>query len=870
MNQNRILLTVGIGGVLGAILVASPQASPPPKVEKAKIDYQRDIAPLFQTRCYSCHGPAQQTNGLRLDVRAAAMAGGVSGAPIKPGKSAESRLIQLVSGTGKIVMPPVGPRLSEEQVSLLRAWIDEGASWPETELPAQAGTSAKSAHWAFQPVRPPDLPTVRKRHWVRNPVDAFVLSRLESEGIDPSPEADRYTLIRRLSLDLIGTPPTPQEISDFIQDNRPSSYERLLDRLLASPHYGEKWARHWLDLARYADSDGYETDQLRPYAWRYRDWVIDALNRNVPYDQFTIEQLAGDLLPDASVEQKVATGFNRNTLSNREGGADPEEYRVEQVVDRISTMGTVWLGMTVGCARCHNHKYDPISQKEFYQLYAFFNNADEINIAAPTPGEVGQYLRGRPEYDKKRREILCDLEKQLAPQQTAWEKKIKEAVANPGKDYHWDRQWELLGLIWEGGKGGGQLEGRFIFDTDPAKRTETQKERLFEYFLREGELIDPQRFKELNIKDVIKKLDDLEKTYGGLTQAPTFFENPHPRTSYVHLRGDFRSKGIDVEPALPAVFAVPPSDTKSSRLTFARWLVSKQNPLTARVAVNRLWQELFGAGIVLTSEDFGTHGARPTHAELLDWLASEYMDGGWDTKQMIRLIVTSATYRQSSRIRKELEVRDPANTLLARQSRVRLPAELIRDSSLAVSGLLSNTVGGPSVHPPQPESVTKQAFETPWVESTGPDRYRRGLYIWLQRTAPYAQLINFDAPDPVRTCSRRERSDTPLQALNLLNDPVFFEAAQSLAMRILSEKNGGTADRIRYGFELCTSRPPDSEEIQRLTLYFNRQRDSLKSEPDAVPAMFPNRVDGTDPVDAAAWTGLSSVLLNLDEFITRE
>ena len=390
-------MTAGIAGALATILVASPQASPP----KVKIDYQRDVAPIFQTRCYSCHGLAQQTNGLRLDVKAAAMSGGVSGPSIKPGNGAESKLIQLVSGTGKIAMPPVGPRLSEDQVALLRAWIDQGASWPETETPSQAGAPPKSAHWAFQPVRRPDPPSVRKRPWVRNPIDTFILARLESEGIDPSPEADRYTQIRRLSLDLIGIPPAPQEIAEFIQDKRPSAYDRLVDRLLASSHYGEKWARHWLDLARYADSDGYETDQLRPYAWRYRDWVIDALNRNLPYDQFTIEQLAGDLLPDATVEQKVATGFNRNTLSNREGGADPEEYRVERVVDRASTMGTVWLGMTVGCARCHNHKYDPISQKEFYQLYAFFNNADEINISAPTPGRIGAVPQSKAQNTKR-------------------------------------------------------------------------------------------------------------------------------------------------------------------------------------------------------------------------------------------------------------------------------------------------------------------------------------------------------------------------------------------------------------------------------------------------------------------------------------
>jgi len=547
-----------------------------------------------------------------------------------------------------------------------------------------------------------------------------------------------------------------------------------------------------------------------------------------------------------------------------------EEYRVEQIVDRASTIGTVWLGLTVGCARCHDHKYDPVSQKEFYQLYAFFNNADEINIPAPLPGEMGEYLRTQPDYEKKRREILGNLAAELAAQQAAWEKKTLDAAVNAGKDYRWDRQWELLGLIWEGGKGGGQIEGRFILETSPEQRTAQQKDRLFEYFLRRGQLIDEARFKELNVKEVLKKLDELEKSYRGLTLAPTLFENPRPRTSYIHMRGDFRSKGVDVQPGVPAVLPPFPADGRPSRLALARWLVSRQNPLTARVAVNRLWQELFGTGIVQTSEDFGAQGARPAHPEFIDWLASEYMDRRWDTKYMIRLMVTSATYRQLSQSRKDVESRDPGNRLLARQSRLRLPAELIRDSTLAVSSLLSGKIGGRSVYPPQPESVTKQAFEMPWPESKGPDRYRRGLYIWLQRTAPYAQLINFDAPDPVRACSRRERSDTPLQALNLLNDPVFFEAAQALAMRVLNERQADLAGRIRYAFELCLMREPDSDELSRLTRYFETQRDILRRDPKPALSLFPNRVEGVDPVDAGAWTGLSSVLLNLDEFITRD
>lgn len=863
----RSALSLTLGGVVSVALAIAQNQLPP----KPAIDFNVDIAPVFQQRCLSCHGAAQQMNGLRLDQKAAALAGGYSGPVIKPGNSTESKLIQLVSGATKIVMPPTGPRLTSEQIQLLRTWIDQGAPWPEGAPMAKPQMSAvKGAHWAFQPPRRPKLPSVRKRDWIRNPVDHFVLARLESEGLTPSPEAARRTLIRRLSLDLIGLPPTPEQVADFLSDNRPDAYERLVDGLLASPHWGEKWARHWLDLARYADSDGYETDQLRPHAWRYRNWVIDALNRNMPYDEFTIEQIAGDLLPNATVEQKIATGFNRNTLSNREGGADVEEYRVEQIVDRTSTVGTVWLGLSVGCARCHDHKYDPISQKEFYQLYAFWNNADEINIPAPLPGDLGEYLRSRPDYEKKRREILGDLDVQLASLQAAWEKKTLDAAANPGKDYRWDRQWELLGLIWEGGKGGGQLEGRYILETDPAKRTQAQKDRLFEYFLGRGDLIDPERFKELHVKEALQCLDSLHAAYPSLTLAPTLFENQRPRKTHLLVRGDFRSPGVDVEPGVPGVLPPLPPDPKPNRLAFARWLVSKDNPLTARVAVNRIWQELFGAGLVLTSEDFGTQGAKPTYPELLDWLATEFIDQGWDIKRITRLMVNSAVYRQSSKVRKELETRDPTNRLLARQSRFRIPGELVRDSSLAVSGLLSTAIGGPSTHPPQPLSVSREAFDTPWVESKGPDRYRRGLYTWLQRTAPYAQLITFDAPDPVRTCSRRERSNTPLQALTLLNDPVFFEAAQALAARILDEGHGSVADRIRYGFELCTARDPDSEETARLARYFEKQKQILLKDKPSAEALFPNRVEGVDPIDAGAWAALSSVLLNLDEFLSRE
>ena len=872
----KVSIRSAVGGALSWLLVSAYSQTSPGAL---KVDFERDVAPVFRDHCVSCHGAAVAQHGLRLDQKAGALAGGQSGTVIKPGDSANSKLIQYVSGSGKIVMPPVGPRLSAEQVNLLRVWVDQGANWPDSAAGAEKPAKAQSTHWAFQAPRHYEPPVVRKREWVRNPIDAFILARLESEGVESSPEADRATLIRRLSLDLIGLPPLPEELANFVSDNRPDAYERLVDRLLASPHYGEKWARHWLDLARYADSDGYETDALRPYAWRYRNWVIDAFNRNMPFDEFTIEQIAGDLLPNATVEQKVATGFHRNTLSNREGGADLEEYRVEQIVDRTSTVGTAWLGLTMGCARCHNHKYDPISQKEFYSFYAFFNNADEINIQAPLPGEIGPYLKDRPEYERKRREILGNLETELTPQQAEWEKKVLDAEVHPGKDYKWDRAWELLGLVWERGLGegrpirlisGGQLEGQFIVKLDPSKRTNDQRRRLFDYFLHWADLNYPERFEQLKIKEVVKRLDELDVSSTFLTQAPTVFENPNPRTSYVHIRGDFRSRGLTVEPGTPAVLPLLPADPKPSRLTLARWLVSRDNPLTARVTVNRIWQELFGAGLVLTSEDFGTQGARPTHPELLDWLATQFRDHGWEVKGMVKLIVTSATYRQSSAVRQDLKSRDPNNRLLARQSRLRLPAELVRDSALAVSGLLNTSVGGPSVRPPQPTYVSKEGYENLWPESKGADRYRRGMYIWLQRTSLYAQLSIFDAPDTNRTCSRRERSNTPLQALVLLNDPVFMEAAEGLAERVLREVPGGDSDRIRYAFDLCLARQPAPAEEEHLADYLKRQEDIMKREPRSVSALVPVPIDGVEPVAAAAWVGLSSVLLNMDEFVTRE
>jgi hypothetical protein len=824
-----------------------------PPAAKVKIEFARDIEPLLAKRCVLCHGPQQQMSGLRLDQKDAALKGGASGADILPGKSAESRLVRLVGGLEKKVMPPMGARLTTDEIGLLRAWIDQGVDW----------STAKAPHWSFQKIERTPVPAVRDRAWPRNAVDNFILARLEHEGIAPSPEAGKLTLLRRVSLDLTGLPPTPEEVREYLSDNRPDAYERLVDRLLDSPHYGEKWARYWLDLARYADSDGYEKDRSRPWAWRYRHWVIDALNRDMPFDEFTIEQLAGDLLPNRNLDTLVATGFNRNTLTNREGGTDPEQFRDEQVLDRAATLGTVWMGLTVGCAQCHNHKFDPISQKEFYQLTAFFNTQEEVNIQAPLAGELGPYLAAKPEYDRKRRALL---EEYKIPEALAdYESKLRESALHPGHHEDWDFAYGEFTHTVD--------NARKVLFLDPAKRSEVQQNALLDVFLGScGNLYPKEHCDELKVRDVRTRLNELNAKLPPVSYAPVLLENDTPPKTYIHVKGDWRDRGAEVEPGTLAVLPPLPAGDKATRLALARWLVSPDHPLTSRVAVNRIWQEVFGRGIVYTSEDFGTQGDRPTHPELLDWLSTEYMQRGWSMKQMVRLLVTSSTYRQSSHARPELQEKDPGNTLLARQSRLRLPAELIRDEVLYAAGLLDLRVGGRSVKPPQPKGVAELSYagSVKWDESTGADRYRRGLYIHFQRTVPYPQLMNFDAPAASLACTRRERTDTPLQALNLMNDPVFFEAAQALAFRILRESTGAFRDRLKFAYAVTLAREPNAREAERMGKYFDDARGDLQAHPQTVPALFPNQLEGVPQAEAAAWVELSRVLLNLDEFITKD
>lgn len=698
------------------------------------------------------------------------------------------------------------------------------------QILAVLATAQEPSLWSLRPVKRHPLPVVRQESWVRNPIDRFVLAKLEKEGLTPAPEADRATLLRRVTLDLTGLPPTPEEVTAFLADAQPGAWERVVDRLLESPRYGEKWARHWLDQARYADSDGYRSDGFRPYAWRWRQWVVGAINSDMPFDQFTIQQIAGDLLPGG----QIATGFQRNTLTNREGGTDPEQFRMEAVIDRTNTLGTVWLGLTVGCAQCHDHKFDPITQKDYYRLMAFFNTAEEWTIDAPMPGELGPYLAAAPGIERKRAELLAQYG--VEPLKAEWERRMLEAAASPGKWLDWDHAFDDLRTSLDAGEK--------ILRTPPAMRTPRQQKMMVDYFLGNYDrVISKERAKELQFDKLRKELQALDKSLPKLTEAMVIREEMPRRATHVLLRGDYRSPGPKVPPGTPA--ALPPLRTEGepTRLDLARWLVSPENPLVSRVAVNRIWQQYFGRGLVKTSENFGNQGEAPTHPELLDWLALDFQSSGWRLKRLHRLIVTSATYRQSSKIRSE----DPGNLLLARQARVRLPAELIRDSMLAASGLLE-VGGGPST-----------------TES-----YQRGIYMRVFRNKPHSFLANFDAPPGYAPVCRRTNSITPLQALNLLNDPLFGEGARALALRVTTGP-AEFAQRLERIFLLTLGRVPSEGDRRDMQEYFERQSALLRENPQAVDAMIPPGLEtNAQRTELAAWAGVASVLMNTDEFITRE
>ena len=826
-------------------------------------DFQADIEPIFHERCYMCHGPANQMSGFRLDRKDAALKGGYSGAVIVPGDAAGSKLVERISSDkDNFKMPPAGPALKPEQVAAVKAWIDAGAEWPEKPATPELTEEQKTLFWSFQPVVKPAPPEVDAESWVRNPVDRFVLAKLEQEDVAPSPEADRITLARRVSFDLIGLPPEPDQLQSFLADEEPGAYERYVDELLRSPHYGERQAIEWLDAARYADSEGYERDPLRPHAWRWRHWVIDALNRDMPFDRFTVEQIAGDLLPNATLEQRVATGFLRNGIKNREAGVKNEEKRFEETLDRVNTIGTVWLGLTVGCAQCHDHKYDPISQKELYQLYAVFNNAVERDIDAPLPGEFGSYLLAYPKYRAERDKLIADAD--ITEHYETWRSEMINAMDNPGERTDWDYALTEWRATFD--------RADWLMRAPESEMTQIEIDKRVDGFLKRlGPDIKKNEQLTECLQDLKKQLDRLAAdSFPVRNLAYTMIERDAPVATHIALRGDWRAPGLEVEPLAPAVLPEMPEADEPARLRFARWLVDPENPLPARVTMNRMWQQLFGKGLVRTANDFGVQGEKPTHPELLDWLAAEFVERGWSRKAMLRLLVTSAAYRQASADRPELSERDPNNDWLARQNRLRLPAELIRDNALAVSGLLNPAIGGKSVHPPQPAGVAELGYsKKEWPEDLGPDRYRRGMYIDIRRTSPYPFLITFDAPDTLTANVSRQRSNTPLQALNLLNDPVFLEAAQALALRVNRERQdfGGRLERM---FELALSRKPEAAEKDRMATYFELQKEILAEEAGAAEKLAPLVLPGLDRLELATWTGVARGLMNLDEFLVRE
>lgn len=1052
--------------VVASLSLAADKLPPP---ADRKIDFARDVRPLLEKHCWKCHSAEKQESGLRLDSRDALLKGGDLGQVIAAEDSERSKLIALIAGTDpQTVMPPDGPQLTAAEVGILRAWIDQGCVWPDDGTPKKA---EKNTHWAYQPIRRAAPPMVKKGDWVRNPIDQFVLAELEKRGITPSPEADRFTLIRRLNLDLIGLPPTIEEVDAFVNDSRPNAYEELVDRLLKSPHFGERWGRHWLDMARYADSDGYEKDNARPDAYRWRDWVIDAINNDMPFDQFTIEQIAGDLLPNATAMQKLATAFHRQTLTNTEGGTDKEQWRVEACFDRTETTGAVWLGLTVGCARCHSHKYDAISQREYYQLFAAYNNGDEETTVVPkSPEEIAAYAAAKEKFDAE----LADLTAKLRAEQTKleapfgeWLAKAEAAVAEtaanpvkrhtldeevvipesemsfnkqadgsylvsgrnpdqatyvingktsvaginairldvlpdpslpakgPGRVAHGnfvlneivvevaptadfanarkleftgakadfeqaDKPWRAVDVIdgkedtgWaiapQFGKehwatfalkeplpvagalfvriqlrqlyGKQHTIGRFklslqsgrepslalpdnilkLVGVDPAKRSAEQRQQLLDYF----SSLQPAT------KNLVKQLEDLKKKEPPkpeLTARVILQRTKDPRKTFVFRRGEFLEP-LKEQEVVPAGFStlppMKPRDEKATmadRLDLANWLVSPDNPLTPRVTVNHIWRQLFGRGIVASVNDFGVRGEKPSHPELLDWLATAFRDGEkgrlgdkesaseksslqvalspshlasapWSRKALIRLIVTSATYRQASRHRDELLEVDPQNTLLARQNRLRVEAEIVRDLSLDVAGVLSKKVGGPSVYPALPPGITDLSYagNFKWPTSSGEDRNRRGMYTFFKRTAPHPNLTTFDCPDANLTCVERRASNTPLQALITLNNESFLEASQAFAKRLLTQPAADDSARLTQAFRLCVARVPSDPERQQLSdlLAVNREFYRTHQE-DAKKLVGNTAISGSSPDETAAWIATARILLNLDEFITRE
>ena len=980
------------------------------------VDFTREIRPVFAAKCFACHGPdeSHREADLRLDVRGDAVDYGA----IVPGEADASELIRrILSDDPDEVMPPphTGDTLTAEERERFVRWVDQGAEY--------------RPHWAFVPPERPPVPVVEGDGWSRNPIDRFVLQRLRAEGLQPSGEADRHTLIRRVSLDLIGLPPTPREADAFAADPDPMAYERLVDRLLASPHYGPRWAQPWLDLARYADTNGYEKDRDRS-VWPYRDWVIDALNDDQPYDRFTIEQLAGDMLPDATTSQQIATGFHRNTMLNEEGGIDPLEYRFYAMVDRVATTGTVWLGLSTGCAQCHTHKYDPITHTDYYALMGLLNNADEPDLVLPSDAVDAERERitqriarlegrladayvppdadatttsaqARAHLETRFAQWVDEAKRQAIDWRTivpsSWETNLPRLErlddgsllstgditkrdtftlrlpldaagdgpiaairlevlpderlpgGGPGRSFYEGRRGDFFlsemtlaidrqpldvadasvsfGRI---SVGSGTADAANVFDGDGSTgwSTATREGKrhqlvatLAEPIAAAGELTvtmlferhfaaslgrfrlsvasdgDAQAFDRspeveaallsdetpqptaddplwrhfLNtlpeLADARKPIDRLRRS---LPEPPTTLvmrERPadNPRLTHRHHRGEYLSPKEPVDPGVPAFLRSDDDATPRDRLELARWLVSDDNPLAARVAANRAWQSLFGLGLQRAADDFGVQTEPPSHPELLDWLACEFADAGWSSKRLHRLIVTSATYRQSSEALAEAYRRDPENRMLARGPRVRLSGETIRDTLLHASGLLSGKLRGPGVYPPQPAAVTAVAYGQPeWTVSEGEDRHRRSVYTFRKRTAPFAAFAAFDAPSGERCIARRDRSNTPLQSLTLLNDAMSLDIARALAATCNeADDSAATATRL---FRRLLIRPPSDGERDAIVAFYFDQLERLRSgELDAA------EIAATESASAerAAWTLAARAVMNLDETVTK-
>lgn len=808
--------------------------------EPAAVDYTRDIKPILADRCYACHGPdeKQLKAKLRLDVRESAVK-----SAIKPGSAADSELIaRIASDEPDFRMPPPEskkPHLTKEQVELVKRWIDQGAKF--------------DTHWAYVKPAASSLPPVKNPQWVKNPIDQFIAAEHDRRGLMPAAEADRVTLIRRLSFDLIGLPPTPAEVDAFVNDKSPDAYERLVQRLLESKHYGERMALYWLDLVRYADTGGYHSDNHRDVTL-YRDYVINAFNKNKRFDEFTIEQLAGDLIPNPTLEQKIASGYNRLLMTTEEGGAQPKEYTAKYQADRVRNASVVWLGATMGCCECHDHKYDPLRMKDFYRFAAFFADIREKAVGRqdqtplPTPEQEAQLKK----LDARIAELKAKLStpsKELDAAQSKWEAEVKEkkqAVRLPE---------EIAAAV----------------NVEPAKRNAKQKQLVADYY--RANVAPGLKEVQIELASIQKERDELAKA---IPTTLISMSGP-PRTVRVLPRGNWLDdSGEIVQPNIPQVLGnLSLKDRTPNRMDLAKWLISPDNPVTARVMVNRLWKLAFGQGIVKTLDDFGSQGSPPTHPQLLDWLALEFQRSGWNIKHMLTLMVTSSTYRQSSTASKDVRERDPNNFWLARQNRFRIDAELVRDNALFVAGMLSPVVGGPSVKPAQPPGYW--AFLNfpvrEWQKDSGEKQYRRGLYTYWCRSFLHPALLAFDAPSREECTVERPRSSTPLQALVLLNDPNFVEAARVFAARILREGGRSDAERFAYAYRLAVSRLPKPAETEVLARLLAKHRKEFSADKAAAQKLlsigdWPAPKD-FDAAEIAAWASVARAILNLHETMTR-